>query len=304
MFKDFLRLWVRITFGRLFWIVAVQMAWAMVLLFWILAYARPGSARHGLFGWGLAFLALIILGVNVLVIHFVRQAAQNRVVKDFVSRVSHDLRSPLTSVKLHLETVLRRELSPETARDCLEAALQELGRLETRIEGVLTASRLEREKLRIEARSLDLGAFLRAYLERKRDLVVRGGGHLHIGALDALPVRADPAMMEKVLDNLVDNALAHCPPGVHIQVSLARQDHHALVTVADDGPGIPPREQRKVFRLFYRADSARGRGTGLGLFIVASLVKAHGGQVWVECPAPGSAFQVALPLDEDGGRHP
>ena len=304
MFKDFLRLWVRITFGRLFWIVAVQMAWAMVLLFWILAYARPGSARHGLFGWGLAFLALIILGVNVLVIHFVRQAAHNRVVKDFVSGVSHDLRSPLASVKLHLETVLKRQLSPETARDCLEAALQELGRLESSIEGVLTASRLERQKLRIEAHPLDLGDFLRGYLERKRDLVVRGGGRLHIGSLEALPVQADPAMMEKILDNLVDNALGHCPPGVNIRVGLARQDHRALVTVADDGPGIPLRERRKVFRLFYRAASARGRGTGLGLFIVASLVKAHGGQVWVECPEAGSRFQVALPLDEGGGRHP
>lgn len=304
MFKDFIRLWVRISFGRLFWIVAVQMAWAMVLLFWILAYAHPGSPGLGLFGWGLAFLALIIFGVNILVIHFAHQAAQSRVVKDFVSRVSHDLRSPLASVKLNVETVLKRELSPETARDCLETALRELGRLETSIEGVLTASRLERRKLRIEAHPLDLGEFLGGYLERKRDLVARCGGFLHIGPLEAPPVQADPAMMEKILDNLVDNALGHCPPGVHIRVSLTRQNRLALVTVADDGPGIPPKERDKVFRLFYRAKAAQGRGTGLGLFIVASLVKAHGGQVWVECPGVGSCFQVALPLDEDGGRHP
>jgi|GEM_PF-1603607 signal transduction histidine kinase len=304
MFKDFVKWWVRITFGRLFWIVAVQMAWGMVLLLWILAYARPASPGLGRFEWGLAFLALIILGVNILVIHFVHQAAQSRVVKDFVSHVSHDLRSPLASVKLYLETVLKRELSPETARDCLEAALQELGRLETSIEGVLTASRLERQKLRIEAHPLDLGAFLQGYLERKGDLVASRGGHLQIGALEALPVQADPGMMAKILDNLVDNALGHCQPGVHIRVSLARRHHLALMTVADDGPGIPPGERRKVFNLFYRAKAARGRGTGLGLFIVARLVKAHGGHIWVECPELGSAFQVALPLDEDGGRHP
>jgi signal transduction histidine kinase len=307
MLKDFLRFWVRITFGRLFWIVAVQLAWAAMLVFWFLAYARQHAGKApgpGLFGWGLVLLALMIFGVNVLVIHFARQSAQNRVVKDFVSRVSHDLRSPLASVKLHLETVLKREISPEQTRDCLEAALQDLGRLETSIEGVLTASRLERQKLRTEPRSVDLGAFLRRYLARKDDMVARSGGSLDVGDLQGLWVRADPAMMEKVMDNLVDNALCHCQPGVRIRVSLAQKNRLALVTVADDGPGIAPRERRKVFRLFYRAPAARGRGTGLGLFIVDSLVKAQGGQVWVESPGAGSIFQVALPLDEEAAGRP
>jgi signal transduction histidine kinase len=102
------------------------------------------------------------------------------------------------------------------------------------------------------------------------------------------------------MDNLVDNALRHCPPGVRIRVALTRMRQLALVTVADDGPGIAARERRKVFRPFYSV--SRGRGTGLGLFIVASLVKAHGGQVWVENPGVGSAFQVALPLCGKGGQ--
>jgi signal transduction histidine kinase len=308
MFKDFFRLWVRITFGSLFWIVAVQTAWVMVLLLWILAYVRPHAARLapslGLFTWGLVFLALMIFGLNVLVIHFARQAAQNRVVKDFVSRVSHDLRSPLASVKLHLETLLKREISPEQTRECLDAAWQDLGRLETSIEGVLMASRMERQKLRIEAHPLDLGDLLERYLARKREFVVRNGGRLHVGSLQDLWVQADPAMVERILDNLLDNALCHCPPGVRIGVSLAQKNHLALLTVADDGPGIAPREKRKIFRLFYRARAARGRGTGLGLFIVASLVKAHGGHVWVESPGVGSTFQVALPLGEEGAGHP
>jgi hypothetical protein len=269
---------------------------------------RPHAAKAapslGLFTWGLVFLALMIFGLNVLVIHFAHQAAQNRVVKDFVSRVSHDLRSPLASVKLHLETLLKREISPEQTRDCLDAAWQDLGRLETSIEGVLLASRMERQKLRIEAHPLDLGDFLERYLARKREFVVRNGGHLHIGSLQNLWIQGDPAMMERILDNLVDNALCHCPPGVRIGVSLAQKNHLALLTVADDGPGIAPRESRKIFRLFYRASAARGRGTGLGLFIVASLVKAHGGHVWVESPGVGSTFQVALPLGEEGAGHP
>ncbi len=243
--------------------------------------------------------------MNILVIHFAHQAAQSRVVKDFVSRVSHDLRSPLASVKLNVETVLKRELSPETGPGLPRdrpggnwAAWRPASRASSRPPGWSGASCGSRRIPWISANSS------RGYLERKRDLVARSGGFLHIGPLQAPPVQADPAMMEKILDNLVDNALGHCPPGVHIRVSLTRQNRLALVTVADDGPGIPPKERDKVFRLFYRAKAAQGRGTGLGLFIVASLVKAHGGQVWVECPGVGSCFQVALPLDEDGGRHP
>ena len=304
MLKDFLRQWVRITLGSLFWIVAVQMAWAMVLALWIRAYLRPHSAQAApgpaLFVWGLAFLALMILGVNVLVIHFARQRARSRVVQDFVSRVSHDLRSPLASVKLHLETVLKREVSPEQARDCLDAAWQDLGRLEGSIEAVLMASRLERRNLRVELNPLNLGEFLGSYLERRRGVVAGAGGRLEAGAMPDLWIRADPALLERILDNLVDNALCHCPSGVRIRVALARKERLALVTVADDGPGIPPRERRKVFRLFYRAGSARGRGTGLGLFIVASLARAHGGEAWVECPGAGSAFHLALPLAREG----
>lgn len=299
MLKDFLRLWVRITLGSLFWIVAVQMAWAMVLVLWILAYVRPHA---GLFGWGLACMALMIFGVNVIVIHFAHQRAHSRVVQDFVSRVSHDLRSPLASVKLHLETILKRQISPAQARDCLDAAWQDLGRLEASIEGVLMASRLERRNLRIELGPLNLGDFLRRYLARKRDVVAGNGGRLDAGSLEDLWIRADPAMLERILDNLVDNALCHCPTGVRIRMDLARTDRLALVTVADDGPGIPPRDRRKVFRVFYRASSAHGRGTGLGLFIVASLVQAHGGRAWVECPGAGSAFRLALPLAEEGAR--
>ncbi|MGA2083378.1 MAG: HAMP domain-containing sensor histidine kinase [Holophaga sp.] len=308
MFKDFLRLWIRITLGSVFWIIAVQVAWAMLLLLWILAYVKLHAATAApslmAFWGGLGFLALLIFGVNVLVIHYARQTAHNQVVKDFVSRVSHDLRSPLASVKLHLETLLKRELSPDQARSCLDAAWQDLGRLEKSIEGILMASRLDRQKLQVDLQPLDFGDFLGRYLTRMREVVEGNGGHLQFGALQDLSIQADPAMVEKILDNLLDNALCHCPPGVHIRVALARKNRLALLTVADDGPGIAPRDRVKIFRLFYRAAAAHGRGTGLGLFIAASLVRAHGGRIWVECPGVGSAFQVALPLGEEGGGHP
>jgi signal transduction histidine kinase len=162
------------------------------------------------------------------------------------------------------------------------------------------ASRLDRMKLKIDAQRVDLGDFLGRYLARKREAVDLGGGHLEAGPLRRLMVRADPAMLEKILDNLVDNALRHCPSGVQVRVSLEAKNHLAVVTVADDGPGIARRERSKIFRMFYRAPHDLGPGSGLGLFIVAGLVKAHGGRVWVESPGSGSAFHVALPTVEEG----
>jgi hypothetical protein len=308
MLKDFFKLWLRVTFGPLFWIVAVQVTWSVMLLFWILAYMSPHPGRGGpgetLFGWGLGFLALMLFGVNVLVIHFAHQAAHSRAVKDFISRVSHDLRSPLATVKLHLETLLKRELSPEQARACLDAAWQDLGRLETGIEEVLLASRLDRQRLQIDAHRLDLQDFLERYFTRKGEAVALSGGHLETGPLPELAINADPVMLERILDNLVDNALSHCPPGVLIRIALAEQSGCAVISVDDNGPGIERRERRKIFQMFYRVPPNYGRGAGLGLFIVAGLVKAHGGHVWVENPAAGSAFRVALPLVREGARQP
>jgi signal transduction histidine kinase len=246
----------------------------------------------------------MLFGVNVVVIHFARQATHSRAIKDFISRVSHDLRSPLATVKLHLETMLKRDLSPEQARVCLDAAWQELNRLETGIEGVLMASRLDRQKLQIETRLLDLKAFLEQYLERKREIVGLSGGHLEGDSTSELAIQADPVLLEKILDNLVDNALKYSSIGVQIRISAMKQGRCAVVTVADDGPGIEPQERRKIFRMFYRVPRNRGRGTGLGLFIVAGLVKAHGGQVWVDSNGKGSAFRVALPLSKQEGQRP
>jgi signal transduction histidine kinase len=306
MDRETLRQWVRITVGPVFWIGAVQVAWTIVLLLWISAFTASGppsaALGRGTMVAGLVLLGLMLVGVTVLVIHLARQVAHSRAVKDFISQVSHDLRSPLTTVKLHVETLLRRELSPEQSRACLDAASQELERLERGIEGVLMASRLERQKLQIAARPVPLVAFLERYSESKRDSVGLRGATLEIGALPELTVSADPAFLEKMLDNLIDNAVLHCQPEVRIRVSVIEQSRCAVVSVADDGPGLPRREWRRVFSMFYRGPKGRRhrKGTGLGLFIVAGIAKAHGGRAWVESAGPGRGcqFRVALPLEQ------
>ncbi|HEY3445534.1 MAG TPA: HAMP domain-containing sensor histidine kinase [Myxococcales bacterium] len=291
------------------WIGAVQVVFTAALLTWIF-YFIAWRARHPDAGWAPFVVGLILLvamlGLAIgVVIHLSRQVAHNQATKDFVSQVSHDLRSPLAIVKLHLETLRLRELTPEQRADCISMALTELNRLEGGIEGVLTASRIERSALRIDAGDLALKPFLTEYAAGKRQQVELKGGSLVWEADKAAPLvaRADPEALRQLLDNLVDNALTHCPRGVQVRLEMVEQARCAVLAVADDGPGLDPREHKKVFRIFYRAPPSRRhtKGTGLGLFIVAGIAKAHNGRVWVESAGEGQGctFRVAIPLSSE-----
>ncbi len=304
--------WLRIPTGPIFWIVAVQSAWTITLVSWIV-YAVDRHGRLPDEGWsvlvaGILLLAVIFVGVIVISLHFGRQVAHNRKVKDFISQVSHELRSPLTTVKLHLETLQLRRLSPAQQQACLDTALEELRRLELGIEDILTASRIERQKLKIAVEPIAILPFLESYVHHKTAVVQAQGASLQLveQGFDDLTVEADPILLRQVLDNLVDNAVVHCHRGVHVRLELGEQSRCAVVTVRDDGDGLPRKEWKRVFRMFYRVapsrDRSARRGTGLGLFIVASVARAHGGRAWVESDGVGKGcrFRVALPLAGDG----
>ncbi len=300
--------WLRIPAGPIFWIAAVQTAWTVTLVLWIVFFVERRSRYPGEGWWmlvaGILLLSVIFVGVSIISVHFGRQVAHNRAVKDFISQVSHELRSPLATVKLHLETVQLRSLSEEQTQACLVTALEELQRLESGIEDILTASRIERQKLKIAVEFIDLVPFLEAFSHQKQAVVLSQGAGLQFVAEQAeeLAVRADPILLRQVLDNLIDNALLHGHRGVHVRIELGEQSRCAVISVRDDGPGLPRREWKRVFRMFYRVPPSGGRrnrrGTGLGLFIVSSIARAHGGRAWVESDGEGKGcnFRVAFPL--------
>ncbi|MGC4114712.1 MAG: HAMP domain-containing sensor histidine kinase [Myxococcales bacterium] len=291
------------------WIGATQVVFTASLLTWIF-YFLSWRTAHPDAGWapfivGLSLLvAMLGLAIGV-VIHLSRQVAHNQATKDFVSQVSHDLRSPLAIVKLHLETLRLRDLNPEQRAECISMALTELHRLEGGIEGVLTASRIERQALRLNAGDLELKPFLEAFARTKKAFVEASGGALLWEPEKAQPLvaRADAEALRHLLDNLVDNALAHCQRGVRIRLEIVEQARCAVLSVCDNGPGLDRQEHKKVFHLFYRAPPSRRhtKGTGLGLFIVAGIAKAHGGRAWVESEGAGRgcSFRVAIPLSKE-----
>ncbi len=223
--------------------------------------------------------------------------------KDFVANVSHELKTPLTSIQGFAETLLGGALEdPENGRRFVEIIRSHALRLSRITDDLLKLSRIEAGKLELEFLRVSLGELLSSAVEAARPRAEQNRLSLSFACPPDLPaVRGDANLLREVLQNLLDNAIQYTPPGGRIEVSAARDVRFGRVTVADTGIGIPQAEQSRIFERFYRVDAARSRelgSTGLGLAIVKHIVDAHGGSVGVESAiGRGSQFFFAIPLD-------
>ncbi len=217
--------------------------------------------------------------------------------REFVADASHELRTPLTSVLANLE-LLAEELDGEQAESA-QAALRSTRRMRRLVGDLLLLARADarREQPR---RPVDLA-----------NVMTEAAAELGPMALDhEVSIRAEPAPVEGVRDdlhrltlNLIENALRHTPPGTHIQAQTATDNVDAVLIVEDDGPGIPPEIERRVFERFVRGGGDGGRGSGLGLSIVRAVAELHGGAVSVERASPerGTRFTIRIPASPTAG---
>lgn len=224
--------------------------------------------------------------------------------RDFVANVSHELKTPLTTMRGYLEAVLDDpDMAPEQRTRFLVKAGASTARLAAIVSDLLDLARLERRAGDLDREPLDLRALVADCVRstspdaEDRGVVVR----LH-SPQGALTLCGDEQALMTAVTNLLDNGIKYSPVGGQLQVGLEREGSHARIWVADQGPGIPYEFQERIFERFYRVDKDRSRqlgGTGLGLSIVKNVVQAHGGEVWVEStPGAGSRFLVRLPLEE------
>jgi signal transduction histidine kinase len=221
------------------------------------------------------------------------QASQRR----FISDASHELRSPVASIRQHAEVALAHpERSGGTPPALAETALAEALRLQRLVDDLLLLARADEHALRLQPHPVDLDDLVLEEAKRLRtatDLAVDTTG------VSACRVHADEQAVRRVLRNLGDNAARHARKRVAFTLASAGQDGRAVLSVQDDGPGVPAADRERVFERFVRLDDARARdwgGSGLGLAIVAELVGAHGGAVRVTDGALGGArFDVTLP---------
>ncbi len=223
----------------------------------------------------------------------------------FVSSVSHELRTPISTIRTCAELLdMGRVRDERQASEYLKTIAGESARLSRLVAGVLDFSRMEQGERTYHFRPVSLEEALESAARELEYLLAQGGFQLRI-AVDAAVslVRADPEAIEQAVVNLLVNAMKYSGERREIELSLNRDGDHAVIRVRDYGIGIAPEEQARIFDRFHRAPLADGRvvpGTGLGLTIVAQIVKAHRGRVTVESqPGNGSTFSIFLPAGED-----
>ena len=268
---------------------------------WIVLNWREGL----LLVLGIVLFLVILAGVVVNTVFLVREARRNEQHDAFINAVTHELKTPVASIRLYLETLQRRELAEDKRREFYGVMLADSDRLLDLIEQVLRAGRTSAKSRVLHQVPIDLRDTVRECLD-----LARVRHHLPDEALAyvdrvAEPAQAtvlgDPDELKAALSNLVDNAIKYSNGDVHVQVELAPlENRRVAVRVKDAGMGISSAELKRIFRRFYRIPEAvamRIKGTGLGLFIVSSVARKHGGRVFAESPGPGqgSTFTLQLP---------
>ncbi len=247
-------------------------------------------------------------GGAVLVLHDVTAVRRVEAMRrDFVANVSHELKTPLTSIQGFAETLLTGALEqPETARRFVGIISSEAERMAALVRDLLTLAHLEGDPQAVRPQVTDLLPVLRQALDRLAPAAAAAGVTLVPPAADVpTPVLADPEQLEHVVLNLLDNAVKYNVPGGQVEVTVGAAADQVQVTVADTGQGMPPDALSRIFERFYRVDKGRSRkagGTGLGLAIVKHIVEAHGGQVWAESePGQGTRMHFTLPAAQPAG---
>ena len=220
---------------------------------------------------------------------------------EFVSTVSQELRRPLTSIYGFAETLLRSDVlfGEEERRTFLGYIASESERLTAIVDALLNVARLDAGDLQVNLAPTDVGSLVSEVVDTVEHAAVDGHRFVVDVPTEPLAAEADADKLRLVLGNLLDNAVKYSPNGGTVTVAARRRSDTVEVAVADEGIGIPPAEQQRIFRKFYRAETASAReggGTGIGLFIAEGLVTAMGGRIWVKSSeGEGSTFTFELP---------
>lgn len=231
-----------------------------------------------------------------------RQRKLESVRKDFVANVSHELRTPLSVIKGYVETLVdgHQEMPIEDRDRFLKTIQRHTERLNSLLEDLLTLSRLESINPGLTRESVELANLITSLVEDYRGRPAAINHRIDTGiTLNPGKALIDPLKITQVLENLLDNALKYTPAGSAIEVSARPQQGEIVISVRDNGPGIPAEDLPHIFERFYRVDKGRSRekgGTGLGLSIVKHIAQLHGGRAWAESqPGQGTTIFFSLP---------
>ncbi len=294
--------------------ITIQLVWLVMVFFWIrwfmkshdelqklaekYSHVLPEGADWLILTEGLVLLVAILAGVYVIFLYWQRQTALLKAKRDFISQVTHELKSPLASLQLHLETIRRRHPSPVKMETFLDTMLADTERLDTLVNNLLSANRLEQRGIRLRLKNVDFSTVVSNYF-RPQQYSLPKAGTMHLTVEPGLYVMIEKEAIETVFRNLLENAILYSPLKPMINVRLYRDGRFAHFVIADQGRGIAPKEQKKVFHIFYRGKRSGEtiKGTGLGLFITQAVIRLHKGKVWLQSAEPtGTEVHIQLPL--------
>jgi two-component system, OmpR family, phosphate regulon sensor histidine kinase PhoR len=284
-------------------LVVVAVGWVLVLAINALKDARLSGVYWALLAIGSTFILLLVVGVVLYLILSIKAINLTRRQSNFIDSVTHELKSPIASMKLYLQTLNRHQVSDDLQADFHRFMLEDLERLDHLINQMLDAGRLDAERPSDEDEEVELAELLRASAASvcANYRVAADTVRLDLQPSTVLGRRLD---LDIVFRNLIDNAVKYAGATPRVEVSLRPAgDGQIVVRIADNGRGIPHHLRRKIFGRFVRLGLELERekpGTGLGLYIARTLVRRHGGRIRVHDPetGPGSVFEVQLPGKE------
>jgi two-component system, OmpR family, sensor histidine kinase SenX3 len=252
---------------------------------------------------GVIFFAALILGMILNTAFLVREIRRGEQHDSFINGVTHELKTPIASIRLYLETLQRRDVDKAKRQEFYELMLADTDRLLATVDQVLKAGRAGHKTLRKHRVPVDFGAIVRECVE-----LARARHHLAPGDMqftetadgNAALVSGDPEDLRTAVANVLDNAIKYSGERIDVAVQVeVPGEKHVLLRVRDRGVGIPRDELKRIFKRFYRVHArtrSAVKGTGLGLFIVRSIAKSHGGRVFAESSGEGRGTTVTLEL--------
>jgi two-component system, OmpR family, sensor histidine kinase SenX3 len=287
------------------------------ITFLVLGVGLAGVAVAVGFGWiilnwregikvflGVIFFGAITAGLVLNTIFLLREIRRNEQHDSFINAVTHELKTPIASIRLYLQTLQHRDVDEGQRREFYRRMLDDTDRLLGTVEQVLKAGVAGHKKSSRERVAIDLGSLVRECVE-----VARTGHHLEPQALRLEPmvnngaeasVTGDPEELQTAISNVLDNAIKYSGDQVDVSVRIETPDEkHVRLSIQDHGVGIPQGELKSVFKRFYRVSNrskAHIKGTGLGLFIVRAIAKKHGGRAFAQSQGEGLGTTVVLEL--------
>lgn len=258
---------------------------------------KKNRQRNMIIAEGIVFFVILMIGVWFVYKSFrqeMKLAAQQR---NFLLSITHELKSPIASIRLILDTFIKRNLKQEQIQRFAKNGVKEATRLLRLVNNILLAARLD-SGFHMSKGDVDIKVLIRDIVDQLQDKHPNTLFSLQMDKTIPM-IQADTVALTSIALNLLENAVKYCPPDTHVDVTLKHDHNNIILEVADEGAGIPDEEKSKIFEKFYRVgneDTRTTKGTGLGLYLVQSLVAEHDGTISVRDNKPtGTIFSVKLP---------